>query len=147
VLSISTIFVRPDLFQFSVKRILILALSLAPFSSYAQELLNSATAYQDRTQSIALANEAQATNSNTSEAPSATTTQIAPETTAMSEVDKLARQQKAMAHLKAMLKVKEKKAPIKKVTPYEQLVKLAFKGKGENGINSYKDAAKQFYAL
>ncbi len=39
---------------------------------------------------------------------------------------------------------KEKKEVAKKITPYEQLVKLAFKGKGENGINSYQDAAKVF---
>ncbi|MFW5431943.1 MAG: transglycosylase SLT domain-containing protein [Methylophilaceae bacterium] len=64
--------------------------------------------------------------------------------TAKTEEEKLAMQAKAMAHLKAMLSVKKKNAVVKQVSPYEQLVKLAFKGKGTNGINSYQDAAVQF---
>lgn len=55
-----------------------------------------------------------------------------------------AEKQKALAHLRALLEKKEAVRTIKKLSPYEQLVKLAFKGKGENGINSYEDAAKQF---
>lgn len=55
-----------------------------------------------------------------------------------------AQKQKALAHLSALLEKKETKETVRTLSPYEQLVKLAFKGKGENGINSYEDAAKQF---
>ncbi len=62
----------------------------------------------------------------------------------MTEAEKLAMQAKAIAHLKSVLGEKRETTQAKKVTPYEQLVKLAFKGKGVNGINSYQDAARQF---
>lgn len=55
-----------------------------------------------------------------------------------------AQKEKALAHLKMLLASPQETQTVKKLSPYEQLVKLAFKGKGENGINSYEDAAKQF---
>lgn len=64
----------------------------------------------------------------------------------LSQIEKLALQAKARAHLKAVRSLKHKNTEVKEVpvSPYEQLVKLAFKGKGVNGINGYKDAVKQF---
>lgn len=63
----------------------------------------------------------------------------------ISAKEKLALQEKARAHLDTMLAVKKaKNNTAKNVTPYEQLVKLAFKGKGANGINSYEEAGIQF---
>ncbi len=65
-------------------------------------------------------------------------------TSVQTEEEKLAMQAKAMAHLKVMLSVKKKDEVVKQLSPYEQLIKLAFKGKGGNGINSYHDAATLF---
>jgi Transglycosylase SLT domain len=50
----------------------------------------------------------------------------------------------AMQHLKAVLStnnVKKEAVVEEEKNPYEQLVKLAFRGKGTNGVNSYKDAS------
>lgn len=56
----------------------------------------------------------------------------------------IAMEAKAMAHLKTMLTSKKEQSAVKQISPYQQLVKLAFRGKGENGINSYEDAAVLF---
>lgn len=49
----------------------------------------------------------------------------------------------AMEHLKAALSTETKKETVaeEEKNPYELLVKLAFKGKGPNGVDSYKEAA------
>lgn len=83
------------------------------------------------------------TQAPVSEAPASATMAKAVPVVIKTKEEKRALGIKAMAHLKAMLAKKE--TPIvKQVSPYEQLVKLAFRGKGENGINSYEDAAKLF---
>lgn len=90
------------------------------------------------------------TSINRNKTPASASEEPVPETivkdviiTPKTEEEKRAMQAKAMAHLKAMLAKKET-PNVKKVSPYEQLVKLAFRGKGENGVNSYEDAAKLF---
>ena len=65
-------------------------------------------------------------------------------TDTLTEAEKLKLQAKAAAHLKAMLSVEKEDEVVKQITPYEQLVKLAFNGKGANGINNYLDAATLF---
>jgi soluble lytic murein transglycosylase-like protein len=59
--------------------------------------------------------------------------------------EQLALQQKAQAHLEAMLSKKDGTTEVKKLSPYEILVKLAFnKGKAVNGLKNYEDAGIAF---
>jgi soluble lytic murein transglycosylase-like protein len=57
--------------------------------------------------------------------------------------EKIKAELEAMKHLKAALSTDTKKEPVadEEKNPYEQLVKLAFRGKGTDGVGSYKAAA------
>jgi soluble lytic murein transglycosylase-like protein len=62
------------------------------------------------------------------------------------DIEKAKAELEAMAHLKAALSKEPKTDTVveEEKNPYEQLVKLAFKGKGTNGVESYKQAAKLY---
>lgn len=122
----------------------LLALSLSN-PSIAQDLVDAVK--ESDTQAIAIVyqpNHADAASSTSNDQPEPTSNTAA---TIQSTEERLAMQAKAMAHLNTVLSTEEKNKAIKQVTPYEQLVKLAFKGKGANGINSYEDAATSFCKL
>ena len=152
--------------KFSVRHLLqyflpvFLAICLST-PSVAQDLIGSAKSPENKVLATELPQQSSIDTthqlgSNTASAqqrPTADTVKVVTNTEAplanesvniQTKEEKLKMQAKAMAHLKAMLSVKKKKQVIVKISPYEQLVKLAFKGKGANGVNSYQDAAVLF---